>query len=529
MAKLTYDQILLTDGRPPIGPSKRDPYKAYAEFTTTEPIEIFDIEELQKLLHGISDEIDVILVFKPGTDKFPQYQVWIAAPLPVMKELQQKCVEARNFVKRMDMLHFAARCSGLMEFSMQYTVTTSKMAYDELTKRIGIVDSVVTPYTFFTTSENVKKIISVMFVTGHEIHSACDAETKEDKNRFGYVLNNSEDDKIYFSLLEEDNWEVKIYSSVAYCHFIKVVDIAWDRDIVSICIKSHAAPDDSYSRCIALRQYIEESMKKSYYRKTPISTTMITQLQQRKVKKLLNRETSCTYFNDENVCIDKVKAFIDYIIIEAYSDGVDVKIDFAFTMKKYEITIEFTENIRTKFIPSDDGKWTVEIFSPEMIALYSIAINKTISELFPQRCNQDAKITSAIPQKEMNPRPIANFDGDLIDFIADNYDVDIVTYAHANAAKVQMLIEKINNLIKNGFHIHERTERIYGCWGSTGSENISRIYTIGNSKPEAEEIKIIGPADLDLNQNQTYNIIINQRNCIFSDLAHQVLGEPDKE
>lgn len=527
--------MLFTDGRPPIGLSKRNPYKAYAEFTTTEPIEIFDIEELQKLLHGISDEIDVMLVFKPGTNKFPQYQIWIAAPLPMMNELQHKCVEARNAAAYNSIFRYACECQ-LIGSSTPEPIT-NKAAYDELTEKIGIVDSVLDPYIFTATSEATKKILGVIFTTKHDICGIDHYGTCKNELGFGLARKDSKEDQIYFKLLGEDEWEVQINSSVAYCHFIKVVEIALNVGIVAICVKSHTASDDSYSKCVALQQYISECIQKNNSRRDLVTTTTLINIQRRKVNELRIHNITAhhiTDVTDENTRTDKIKAFISHIVERYGDDNIKVVLDHSpVSLIKYRIRIDhaWKNDCYAIFIPTASyDAWMISICSPEMVALFSTAVGKSISELFPQHYSQDTQKTAcAAPQKEMIPRTITDFNGDMLDFIAANCDVDMVTYRHANAIRVQMLIEKITDMIKDGSPICERTERLYGSYGSVStSENISRIYAIGKSKPEAE-MKIIGPAYLDLNQNQTCDITINPRNCFFSDIARQFLGEPDKE
>ena len=395
MAKLTYDQMSLVESEPPIDLKKRNPYKVYAQFIMTEPVEAFNIEDLRELLHNVSDDIvddgiDIMLVFKPGTnDKSQQqYQVWIAAPKEIVDKLNCKFVEARNFIKLMHMFHHATKCQYMMLPSLQEMTVTNEMAYNELTKQIGVVDSVVPRYTFNTSFENVKKILEVMATTGHAIHDIVSPNhTSKMDFGFGFALDASESDQIYFHLLYEDKWEVQIYASTLYCHFLKVVEIVLPGTIISRCVKSHVTSDDSYSKCETIQKYIHECIKKSYGHRTLTSVAAISRMQQCKIKELIDRSILCAYFDDEKTCTDRIKVFIDSII-EAYSGSIDVSIKFILESEKYGITIELTDNIRTRLVPRDDNKWIVEIFSPEMIALYSVAVNESISELFPE-CKQD--------------------------------------------------------------------------------------------------------------------------------------------
>lgn len=394
MTKLTYAQIVLEEGEPPIDCKKLNQNKIYARFTTIEPVETFDIEDLREILHDVSDDIDIIVAFKPGTDDFPCYQIWIAVPKNVMLDkLNRKFFEVRNFVKHMDKFLYSIKFQDIMEPSLQEMMAANKTAYKELTEQIKVADSVTPRYAFNVTFEEAKRILEVMFTTGHTLHKIVSHNHKSEIDFWvGFALDDSESDKIYFRL-KDDEWEIVIYSSTTYCHFIKVAEIALPGIIISKCIKFHTtANEEPYLKCPIVQDYLQEHRQKS-------------------------------------------------------------------------------------------------------------------------------------TQSDMD------FDSDLVNFLAAaNCDVDILTYRYANAAKVQTLIDKINNMIRNGFPIYKSVERAYGYKSIiSASENISCIYTIGHLKPEAQ-IKIIGPAYLDISQDdQTYSVTVYSRTCLFSDIVRRILGDPDKE
>lgn len=84
------------------------------------------------------------------------------------------------------------------------------------------------------------------------------------------------------------------------------------------------------------------------------------------------------------------------------------------------------------------------------------------------------------------------------------------------------LIEKLNELKKDGHGIYmDLTIHPNDLIGKQTEDVVREYHMMSDSK---EELKITGL--FDFNSNGKYTIIVVQRDCVFTNLAHDVLGDP---
>ena len=103
-----------------------------------------------------------------------------------------------------------------------------------------------------------------------------------------------------------------------------------------------------------------------------------------------------------------------------------------------------------------------------------------------------------------------------------NIPMGMVTYDKVPKEKALKLIEKLNELKKDGHGIYmDLTMHSSNLIGKQTEDVVREYRMMSDSK---EELKITGL--FDFNNNGKYTIIVVQRDCVFTNLAHDVLGDP---
>ena len=515
MMTLTYDQLVFIIGEPPVEYKRRNPGKVYAEVTAMNPVDVINIEELRAMLNAISNDIDISLVYTPGTGQFPRYQAWIAAPESVMRELNQTCFKFRKQQKYLDMIQYAYNC----QYHMNSAVGSSNnvIRYMSLTFAIGKVKNVVTPFILDLNTDEMKKLIDMIFSTGHKIDKIGHESLSENDFGFGFALSESESDKIYFKILHEDKWEVEIHSSVEYCHFLKVINIAFPKWNM---LKAKTNRDDAdqplhpIRRIVRLEKYFQEHQKEMQQNKNPLLAAALRKVQEYKVQKLIARKMYTTRI--DHVSTSNVKCFIDSII-ERYGDSMGIVKEYPNLYSDLYIG-EFIDKTKSNYskcvvaltpLRSDPDKWTVELYTADMIALFSAAVNKTFEELFPDKDSQPESGSDSNGQKTCVP----------------STENDTIIYDHIETAKALKLVDEISNMIKDGCPI-DSSHEILNC--PLVEKTNEKVLCGFSMYPCGAKMQIYRSERSHDHPDDLYTVTITPKECVFSDIASRILGKPDK-
>ena len=103
-----------------------------------------------------------------------------------------------------------------------------------------------------------------------------------------------------------------------------------------------------------------------------------------------------------------------------------------------------------------------------------------------------------------------------------NIPMGMIIYDKVSGEKALKLIEKLNTLKKDGYGIYmDLTMHSSNLIGKQTEDVVRKYRMMSDSK---EELKITGL--FDFNDNGKYTIIVVQRDCVFTNLAHDILGNP---
>ena len=273
--------------------------------------------------------------------------------------------------------------------------------------------------------------------------------------------------------------------------------------------------DTSYERCADLQQYAIQCWRIDT---NPVTKVIDKVSLARRMNRLIDLDMINVTLTERYTHDGDVKRFIAYIV--KFYQGDMVSDFFKDNDGKYAFKYVHIEhpNMSVTFKPhtSDMNKWEIDIQCPELIALFSMAINVSIDKMFPLR----------VCWKE---RAHQDFSGEMLNCYMK--PIETTQYRDVPALIIQKLVDKIHRMIETGSSITERinllrtSNVIYGF--STISAlnspvNVIREYTASCSNKA--QLKIYGPMNLETT-NATYNISFTPSNCIFKDLVLEAMGQ----
>ena len=464
MAKITCDQIKLMELGSLCPIKDRDPNLIYAKFSTNEPTETVGFEELRDCLLKIDNSFDLLLVFVPGNNKFPpMYEVWVAATKEAFEKFNKASTKAREQKQYTEIARFINECKRTAAASAAIGILSNdqrvkRIRFDEYTRKIGrpSLDSLVSPYTTDISTEDFKNIIEIMYSVGYPIWVGEGPKSDDDTILdFKFTLQDNLLETIHFRATDYDMWKMTIHSTIK-CHFLKIAEMALPYSIISICIKGYAAKQNNprYIRCKNLEDYYvsalvttrnnpdipewRETMRKVIM---PLAETLATH----------NR---LDYFiDDENACDKNIRKFI-INIVKMFPDEMDICVESdrdCDDIYSFSIKHRFIKEMRVIFRPNTDNPynplWSVDIQSTALIALFALAVNKSIFDLIPSLSAENITATQKATETNEPDKKDTSYErcADLQQYAIQCWRID--TNPITKAIDKMLLARRMNRLI----------------------------------------------------------------------------------